>query len=127
MGAEELSALHRFLDERGCGSRVARRGKVDAVVSENRVHLVGHGFDQVVQKVARHARCDLLMQLNKGELRCAVDGHEEIEAALLSPDLGDVDVEVADWVRLELAPARLLALRLGQPRDAVALKAAMQA
>jgi len=37
-----------------------------------------------------------LVQLDEGELAGAVDGHQQVEAALLGPDLGDVDVEVAD-------------------------------
>src|SRR6202011_4367866 len=41
-------------------------------------------------------------------------------------DLGDVDVEVADWVRLELVLVGLVAVDLRQAGDAVALQAAVQ-
>jgi hypothetical protein len=34
------------------------------------------------------------MQLHKGELRRAIDRHEEIELALFGTYLGDVDMEV---------------------------------
>ena len=57
----------------------------------------------------------------------AVDGHEEVQLAGLSPDLRDVDVEVADWVALELGTVWLVAVGVGQARDAVALEAAVQA
>jgi hypothetical protein len=40
-----------------------------------------------------------------------------VEFALLGPDLGDVDVEVADRVGLEALADRLVALGLGQPRS----------
>jgi hypothetical protein len=42
--------------------------------------------------------------------------------AFFSAHLGDVDVEVADRVGLELLVGSLVAFRLGQPADAVALK-----
>jgi len=61
------------------------------------------------------------MQLHKGELGCAVDGDQQIELALLGSDFREVDGEVADRVALELGASRLVALGVGQPRDAVAL------
>ena len=60
----------------------------------------------MVQKVARDAGGCFLMQFDKGEFAGAVDGNEEMELALLSADLGDVDVEVAERVALELASFR---------------------
>lgn len=49
-----------------------------------------------------------------------------MKLAFGGPDLGDVDMEVADRVRLELAPGRFVALDVGLSTDAVALKTAMQ-
>jgi hypothetical protein len=49
-----------------------------------------------------------------------------VEFALLGSDLGDVDVEVADRVGLEALAGRLVAIGLGEARDAVAHEAAMQ-
>jgi hypothetical protein len=48
------------------------------------------------------------MQLDKGKLGPTVDGHEEVELALLGSDLGDVDVEEADGERLNLERCGLL-------------------
>ena len=45
-----------------------------------------------------------------------------MQLALLGPHLGDVDVEVADRVGLELLLGRLVAFDLRQPADVVALK-----
>jgi hypothetical protein len=67
------------------------------------------------------------MQLDEGELGRAVDGHEEVELALLGPQLGDIDVEEADRVALELGSLWLVAVSVGQPGDAVALQAPVQA
>ena len=66
------------------------------------------------------------MQLDKGELGRAVDGHEEVELALLGPDLRNVDVEEADWVALEPGALRLVVLHLRQPADPMPLEAAVQ-
>jgi hypothetical protein len=66
------------------------------------------------------------MQLDEGELGRAVDRNQQGELALLGPQLGEVDVEVADGVALELGAPRLVAVCVGQARDAVALKAAVQ-
>jgi hypothetical protein len=38
------------------------------------------------------------VQLSEDELRRPINGHEEVELALLSANLGNVEVEVADRV-----------------------------
>ena len=89
--------------------------------------LVGHGRDQGAQEVARDAAGDPFMQLDEGELGRAIDRDQQIELALLGPDLREVNVEVADRVTLELGSPRLVPVCVGQPRDAVALQAPVQA
>jgi hypothetical protein len=71
-------------------------------------------------------RATFSVQFDKGELGGAVDGDEQIEPALCGSHFGDVDVEVADRIGLELALGGRLALDLRQPRDAVALQTAVQ-
>ncbi len=127
VGTEELLASEHLLDLVRRPSIATGLGEVRAVVRENRVHPVGHGRDQRAQEVARDTAGDRLMQLHKGELGRAVDRDQQIEPALLGSDLRDVDVEEANRVSLELGPPRLVTLGVGQPSDAVALKAAMQA
>ena len=83
--------------------------ELDAIVGEQGVDPVGHGLDQGMEEVGRDLACRLLMQLGKGKLACAVDGHEQVELAKLGSDLGDVDVKVADRIGLEALSARLLA------------------
>ena len=92
-----------------------------AVVREHGVDLVGHGRREATKEVARHTPGRFLVQLDKGELGGAVDGHEEAELALLGPDLGHVEVEEADRIALEPGALRLAAARAGQPADPLAL------
>jgi len=73
------------------------------------VHLVGHGGDEAAQEVGGSAARDLFVRFDEGELGGAVDRDEQIELALLGAALGEIDVEVADGVGLELAPVRLVA------------------
>lgn len=66
------------------------------------------------------------MHLDEGELRSPVDGDEEVKLALLGANLRDIDVEVADRVRLELLAPGPAAIYVGKPGDFVPLQAAMQ-
>jgi hypothetical protein len=65
------------------------------------------------------------MQFDEGEFRGAIDCNQHGEFALLGADLGDIDVEVADGVALELTLVGHVPLDCGQLRDAVALEAAV--
>ena len=80
---------------------------MDAVVGEHGMNLVGDGFDQPQQEVSRDGGGGLLMQLDEGELRSAVDGNEHVQLALLGAHLGHVDVKEADRIGLELLLRRL--------------------
>src|SRR6516164_1392915 len=66
------------------------------------------------------------MQLDESELRGSIDGDEEIELALGGSNLGDVDMEIADRIGLELASRRGFAFDLRKPGDPVALQTAME-
>ena len=66
------------------------------------------------------------MKLDIGKLAGPVDGNEEVELAFCGSHFGNIDMEVANRVGLELLLWSLVALNLRQPFDAVALKAAMQ-
>src|ERR1700712_5145712 len=98
---------------------------VSTVWIEHRVDLVGNGSGKGPQEVAGNPAGGLLVQLSEGKLGSSVDRHEEVELAFASVHLGDVDVEVADRVALELRAQWLVTIDLGQPRDAMALEAAV--
>jgi hypothetical protein len=60
------------------------------------------------------------------ELAGAIESDIKIKLALGGPGLGDVDVEAADRISLQLLLRRPAAFNLRQSVDAVALKAAMR-
>lgn len=74
----------------------------------------------------RGVAAGLRFQLGESQLRCSVDGYKQAELALSCPDLGDVDVHVADEVIGKALLLGLIALHLRQAADAVPLKAAVQ-
>ena len=66
------------------------------------------------------------MDLDEGELGVAVDGHQQVELALFRADFGDVDVEVADRISLELLAPGAVALHVRQTRDPMPLQTTVQ-
>lgn len=93
---------------------------------EHRVDFVGDSERKGPEEVAGDAVGRLLVNFDEGELGSSVNRHQKVELAFLGSHLGDIDVEIADRVAFELGALWLVAVNVGQPRDAVALKAAMQ-
>ena len=100
--------------------------ELDAIVGKDCMQPIGHGCDQGFKEDDRCGTIGLFMQLDEGELRGSVDSNEYIEFAFLRPDFGNVDVEEADRVKLELFLRGRVAFDLRQPTDAMTLQAAMQ-
>ena len=75
-----------------------------------------------VARAPRGATRHLLVHLDEGELRRSIDGDEQVELALRSSNLGDVDMKVADRIGLEFAFGGGFAFDLRQPGDLVALQ-----
>ena len=88
--------------------------------------LVRHRGGESPKEVTGYAPDGLLVQLDEGELGRAINGYQQVEAPFLGTDLGDVDVEVAERVALELAPGGCVTLDLRQLPDAVPLETAVQ-
>jgi hypothetical protein len=84
-------------------TRIAWRSEVGPVIGEDGLDLIRDGGDQPAQEVPGRAARHLLMQLEESELRGSIDGDEEIELALGCSNLGEVDMEIADRIGLELA------------------------
>ncbi len=95
--------------------------ELDAVVGGKCVDLVGHGLKHALPELPSGAPDSLLVELGHRELARAVNADKEIELALGGLHVGDVDVEEADRVGLELLPLRLVTLDIRQTRDAVPL------
>ena len=70
--------------------------------------LVGHSLEHVLQELPGCFPICLLDKLGHRELACAINADEEIELALGGLHLGDVNVEEADRVALELLAPRLV-------------------
>ena len=126
MGAEEFSAFEGRLDLRGSRAAIAGRGEMHSVVGEYSVDRIGHELDQCVQEVGRDPLSGLLMHLDEGELGGPVDGDEEVKLALLGANFGNIDVEVADRVCLELLAPGPVAIYVGKPGDVVPLQTTME-
>ena len=126
MAPEQLSFRSHLLDVRRCPALTSWISKLNAVVSENRVDGVGNRCNKIVQELLRDGSCSPLVKFNMGKLDGPVDGHEKMKLAFCGSDFGNVDMEVAYWVSLELLLRSLVAFDLWQPLDAMTLKAAMQ-
>ena len=103
---EEQMSLNETLGGSPCGSddfgrgRADRRwqsrgpariGEVEAVVREDGVDAVGHGF---AEEVAGDAGRGFLAELHESEVRHPVDRDEVVELAFRRPHLGDVEPDV---------------------------------
>lgn len=112
---------------RGGAISVARwEGELDAVIGQHRMDLVGYDLDHGDQESRSRSPTGLRNKLDAGKLAGPVDRHIEIEPAFGFTQSGDIDVEVADRIGLELALRLLAACHLGQPAAPVLLHAAMQ-
>src|SRR5258706_13157225 len=103
-----------------------REGKLNSVVREHGVDLIGNGCDQLEQEARRGHSVGLLHQLGKDEFAWAINGHEEVKLAFFGSHLGDVDVKEADWIGLKLLFWLLIAFNFREPADVTALKQPVQ-
>ena len=94
-------------------------GELDAVVGQHCVDAIRNRGNHLFQKGCGSAHVGAFDQLHERELGSAVDGHEEIELAFRGAHLGQIDVEIADRIALELYPPGLVSFHLGQTADAM--------
>jgi len=125
-----LAAAHvEHVGHVGCRGTIGvarREGELDAVVGQYRVDFLGHSLDQGDQEGRGRCSTSPGDELNEGELAGPIDGDIEVEFAFGGAHFGNVDVEVADRVGLELLLRLSVACHLLQPADPVALLATMQ-
>ena len=118
---EQVNAVSRGR----AGAVPGQIGELDSVVGENRVDPVGNDLDERLQESRRDFPGCLLAQLGMGELAGPVDGDEQIEPAFLGTNLGNINVEIADGIRLEPL-LRSVPRHIRQPAHAVTLQTAVQ-
>ena len=99
--------------------------ELNAVIGQDGVYLVRYGLYQAAQEC--HCPCPvrLRIQLGIGELAGTVNCNKEMELAFFRPHLGNIDMEIANRILLELASCPAF-LELWQSGDAMTLQAAMQ-
>lgn len=83
------------------------------------VDPIWYGCGEVPEEVGSDPAGGFLVQFPKGKSRGPIDRPQQVKLALLGPHLSQIDVEVADRIRLELFPRGLVAIDFRQPADAV--------
>lgn len=126
MSSEYFAICDCFPDERNGRATSTWRGELDAIVGQNGVDLIWDGRDQAQQELSGNGRRGFLVQFDEGKLRCAINGDEHVELALLGANFGNVDMEIADRIGFELLPGGPVAFDISKLGNAVPLKAAMQ-
>jgi hypothetical protein len=96
-------------------------GELDAVISQDGVNAVRHGFQQVFEELPRCPSTGLVDELGDRKFARAVIADKQVEFAFCSLHLSDIDVEEADRVALEALPLRLDAFNVWQKEDALPL------
>ncbi len=91
--------------------------ELNAVIGENGVDLIGHGLKHVLQELPGRLSVSSCNELSDGEFGRSVNAHKKVELAFGRLYLGDVDMEEADGVALELLALGLIAIHVRQPRD----------
>jgi hypothetical protein len=77
------------------------------------VDTIRNSRDECFQEGGSSSHIGLLHEFDHSELGSSIDGYEEIELALGGSHLGQIDVEEADGVALELLSLRPVAVHLG--------------
>ena len=101
-------------------------GELDAIIGKNRVDLVGHGFEHVLQELPSCLSISRFNELSDSKFGSSIDADEQVELPLSGLHLGDVYVEEPDGVALELLALWFVPFDIRQTRDAVSLQAPMQ-
>lgn len=101
-------------------------GELDAVVGEHGMDTIRNGLDKGSEERSGGSHVCPFDELDHSELRSPVDSNEQVELAFGSSNLGQVDVEEADRIGVELLPLGLVAFHVRQTADAMTLQTAMK-
>lgn len=86
-------------------------GKLDAVVGQDRVDRIGNLNNQISEEITSDNAYCMLVWLDVGKLRCPVEGNQQLQSAFIARQLGDIDVEVDERIRLEFLLLGLIVLK----------------
>ncbi len=81
-----------MLDFNGSPGLAAGVGEVHFIIGQHCVDFVGNGLDQREQEIGGDPRRGLLMQLDEGKFRRAVDRHEHVEFAFGRANFGAMSI-----------------------------------
>ena len=115
--------LVEAVDAHACGPAIPvlrQVSKLDAIIREDGVQVVGDCFDQRFQERDGGRSVSLVVKLDEGELRGAIDPDVGMELASFGTNLGDVDMEVADATgeqRAEAVPPVTISRQISMPRS----------
>jgi hypothetical protein len=98
--------------------------ELNAVVHQHGVDAVRHCPGEHLEERRGYEARRATVHAGEAHLARAVHRHEQVRLLPSRAQFSEADVEVADFVARELAPAR--ACRVGQPRDALALQCAVR-
>jgi hypothetical protein len=126
MAPKSTAFLECLLDIGRCPTFAIWIGELHAIVREDRVNLVRHDFDQIEEELLGGGTWCPFVQLDIGKLASPINGDKEMKLAFCGSHFGNIDMELANRIGLELLLWIFVAFHIWQPFDAVALKAAMQ-
>lgn len=75
--------------------------ELDAVIGEIRVDFIGCRFDQSLEKAGSYEFGRFAINSGNDDLRGAIDCNEDKRLTTFVSQLGNVDVEIADFVYFE--------------------------
>ena len=113
-------------DVNACMFVVGKVGELDSIVRQDDVDHIGHHFDQIAQKCRRRHFSSFRHQLNKGELRCAVNSNKQIQLALFRSDFSDINMKIANRVSFEFLLRWFVAFHVRQAGNAMTFQTTVQ-
>lgn len=106
---------------------VARReSELDAIVGENDVDFVGNGLDECFQESRGCFPVGFVHESYESKLTRSINGNVEMQSAFCGLQFGNIDVEIADGIALELLALGFIAIDIRQARYSMALQTSMQ-
>ena len=100
--------------------------ELNPVIRQNRVDLVGHSLEHVLQKLLGRLSVSRCNELSDSEPGCPVDADKQMELPFAGLHFSNVDVEEADGIPLELLALGLVAFDIRSAREAMTLQTPMQ-